>query len=348
MQRSGTAWRCYSSLPHTDQAAALLKRSACRHASNACHSPPEPEMTQQTRMTEHGKTPSLPLAPTAGVHRHACISTNRHTTRLPSASPQTLHDIGTSAAASRAARASVPNDRCVMAMSSTRMLNSLARAVRLSRTCARARRAGRGQDPESKGGGQRARSWSCQTLTLVMEAVQRVLPNPNPDHGSCAAGGCAGVSTLVTAGEIAASWQRRPGCTHAVRARGTNVRDLHAHAHIVPEPCTSLPCCTYKESQLQAITRRLAQRKTRRHAALTTAQRRGAGSHEGLRDCTADGRGSLQRRRAPRGRRGRAASAAAPRCTARRRPSGSRCRWRAAPARPSPGPGSAACTILLL
>ncbi len=53
-------------------------------------------MTQQTRMTEHGKTPSLPLAPTAGVHRHACISTNRHTTRLPSASPQTLHDIGAS------------------------------------------------------------------------------------------------------------------------------------------------------------------------------------------------------------------------------------------------------------
>ena len=36
-----------------------------------------------------------------------------------------------------AARASVPKDRCVMAMSSTRMLNSLARAVRLSRTCAR-------------------------------------------------------------------------------------------------------------------------------------------------------------------------------------------------------------------
>ncbi len=75
-----------------------------------------------------------------------------------------------------------------MAMSSTRMLNSLARAVRLSRTCARARRAGRGQDPGSKGGGQRARSWSCRTLTLIMEAVQRVLPNPNPDHGSCAAG----------------------------------------------------------------------------------------------------------------------------------------------------------------
>ena len=32
-------------------------------------------------------------------------------------------------------RTSVPNDKCVMATSSTMMLNSLARCVRLSRTC---------------------------------------------------------------------------------------------------------------------------------------------------------------------------------------------------------------------
>jgi hypothetical protein len=94
-----------------------------------------------------------------------------------------LHGATASGAASRAARASVPNDRCVMAISSTRMLNSLARAVRLSRTCARARRAGRGQGlPREQGGGQRARRCSCRVA-------------------HCAAGGCAGASMFPTAAE---------------------------------------------------------------------------------------------------------------------------------------------------